>query len=102
MVDGLNDRGGQEGGLPEVTRATPSIQEEAFLHAPDEADIEIGTKDPESTTIEEIRGSSSSIQVAKVQTKIPQSVPRATRLSLPKERERYDDGRSLRSCHCGS
>ena len=45
------------------------------------------TKELEFTTIEEIRGSSSLVQVAEAQVEIPQSVPRAASLSLPEERK---------------
>lgn len=73
-----------------MTRATPSVQEEASLHTLDEVgtwlflflspllvsyasfyrwfinfpNTEMGIKELESTTIEEVRGSPSSVQVA--------------------------------------
>lgn len=45
------------------------------------------TKEPESTIVEEVKGSSSFVQVIKVQAEILQSVPGAASLSLLEERD---------------
>nr|POE62000.1 hypothetical protein CFP56_38544 [Quercus suber] len=63
VTNPTKELGGQVSGLPEVTGATPLAQEEASLHTPDEVDSEMGTKEPESTSVEEVRGSPSSAKV---------------------------------------